>query len=108
MGVLSMKVRSRFSLGGQELMKRITFCLAVLVLAQSYLGQSPSDQKKYVAWGNAKTCRYSDVTGAACDSFYSDGEFIRIIENKGILLAVSFSDNGDYIVADIFLMNDTG
>lgn len=96
-----------------RLMALAVIVLSLLVLAGKGFGQQGGQDKApptLISWRPAVDCAEPSPTDEkpACDSIISDGAAVRSISYKGTFLAVSFVDNGRYVVADVFVTNDSG
>lgn len=90
-------------------MKHLWCIFCLLLFATSAIAQT--EKPVLISWTPESDCA-KDTIGAGehpvCDSVISDGALVRSISYNGIYLAVSFVDDGKYVVADIFVSNDSG
>lgn len=77
----------------------------------SVWGQQVAQVSRVVTWSSDPNCAVPYLTASAkdatCDSFVSDGETIRVIEDHGLFLAISFVQRSGFMVADVFINNNT-
>lgn len=90
--------------------------LILLVLAGVSTAQEQKKQsfsEKIVAWSAGDKCSADSFDLAesdhlVCDSFVIDGAAIKTITFNKVFVAVSFTDDGDNVIADLYVRNATG
>jgi hypothetical protein len=70
--------------------------IIILLLALPALSQNTA-----VLWGFQDKC----PAEAVCDAIVVEGANVRTIEHKHLLIAASFTEEGNYLVADIYVKN---
>lgn len=97
-------------------MNRLYFSLALLILNAAVFAQSASPTKQYkrVSWTNTTECLKADFSEddlkkntVVCDSFIRDGANIKIIKFNDTILSVIIGDDGDYLIADTLVINNS-
>lgn len=99
---------------GKLNMKLYISTILILIFAFSVFGQNDetSKEKKLIAWGVNPQCAEVDklITKddyVRCDSFVFDGETVMSILFNNIYVATSLSVVNGYIVADVYVGNNT-
>ena len=95
-------------------MKFYLSTILLLVFAFGAFGQTEksSNTKKLIAWGESPECaevdsQISKSETLRCDSFVADGESVMSIYFNGIFVAASLTDENGYIIADVYVGNNT-
>ena len=95
-------------------MKYFFFTLTfILATSQLSLGQQKMDGM--VIWGAEPNCASNskhptspDEPDMRCDSLMSEGQFVYLMQNRGIYLSVFFYEQAEYLVANVYIQNHTG
>ncbi len=97
-----------FKTVGIRLLAFLLIALGGVVVA---LGQ---EQLKRIAWTTTSECMKSGFSESelksqqvACDSFIRDGARIRIVKVDDVVLAVIIGDDGDYLIGDVLVINNS-
>ncbi len=91
-----------------------SFLLLALNIAAFSQNASTAKQYKRVSWTNTTECLKADFSEddlkkntVVCDSFIRDGANIKIIKFNDTILSVIIGDDGDYLIADTLVINNS-
>lgn len=87
-------------------MKRLILFTLFLFCATSVFSQ---EKRTLIVWAEGEKCKEinEDLQGVVCDTFIVDGSVVRSISYQGINVASKVSDNGDNVVGDFYIYNNS-
>lgn len=92
----------------------VGFLLFSFVLTSFAQETTPPKRFKRISWTPAKECLKANFSEAdqandvvVCDSFLQDGANVKVIRLNDIVLSVIIGDDGDYLLADTLIINNS-
>lgn len=99
------------------MMRKLAILSTLTLLVHSVpMAQPPAlgQSVQRVMWTPSPNCRLANIgpndpirQSVSCDSYIRDDATIQIIQTDQLAITLVFGDDGDYIIADAFVMNKT-